>query len=284
MTKEELIEVYKEVKSDLSMGIYEYQGELFPIDPRGPEAVKSESKRLRTSGLLKEDDRMYENFEKTYIYAENIDFIEKALEMTSREPYTAVLNPASATRAGGGVRNGSKALEETICRRSNLLIGLEKFAKESGEYNPPLSQLELIWTPLVSIYRDSSYKTMPKPKTINVITAAALNHPSLNLDFTFQKNQEDLMKKKIRMVLRQAIQIGIVSLVLPAWGCGAFKCPAKEVARCFDEVFKEPEFTGAFMEICFAILDDRNATHEFNPEGNFKPFLDRFGKKPLSLK
>jgi uncharacterized protein (TIGR02452 family) len=88
------------------------------------------------------------------------------------------------------------------------------------------------------------------------------------------------MKRKIRIALRVAILKGMTTLVLPAWGCGAFKNPASEVAESFKEVFQEEEFLGAFEEICFAILDDHNAKHEFNPEGNFKPFLDTFGLKP----
>ena len=282
-TKEELIEIYKSVRDDLWLKGYQYGGDYINfLDPR---KLVEETWKLHNIRQMSPDDRKYEDFPKTIIYAENIDFLDKAIELSRKDPDTAILNPASAKKAGGGVRNGSRALEEIICRRSNLLSSIEKFADpETGLYTPPLGNFELIWSPGVSVYRDSSYSPMPAPVSVNIITAAAINHPSLKLDFTFEKNQEDTMKKKIRNVLRMAIKAGMTTLVLPAWGCGAFACPAKEVARVFSEVFKEPEFTGAFSEICFAILDDHNAKHEFNPEGNYKPFKDVFGTKPLNMK
>lgn len=283
MTKEELIEVYKSVCDDIWIKGYEYGGEF--INFIDPNFLNRNTFKLKSPGKLEPDDRKYEDFPNTVVYAENIDFLDKAIELSRKDPDTAILNPASAKRAGGGVRSGSRALEEIICRRSNLLDSIEIFAdKETGLYMPPLGNFECIWSGGVSVYRDSSYNPMPAPVSVNIITAAAINHPSLNLDFTFERNQEETMKKKIRMVFRVAIKEGMINLVLPAWGCGAFACPAKEVARCFDEVLKEPEFTGAFSEICFAVLDDHNANHEFNPEGNYKPFRDRFGSKPLSMK
>lgn len=284
MTKEELIEVYNSVRDDIWLRGYQYGGES--ISFIAPEKMKEGTIKLHNIRKMELDDRKYEDFPETSIYAENIDFLDKAVEMSRREPETAILNPASAKRAGGGVRTGSRALEEIICRRSNLLESIEKYADpETGLYSPGLYNFELIWSPGVSVYRDSDYEPMPKPVPVNIITMAAVSHPSLNLDLTFTKNQEDTMKGKIRQVFRIAIKTGMVKLVLPAWGCGAFACPAKEVSRVFDEVLKEPEFVGAFNEICFAILDDHNAKREVvNPEGNYKPFLDRFGKKPLSLK
>lgn len=282
MNKEELIKVYENVREDIDRKYYEYYGET--IDFPDHDKMREESRRFKAFGPTEPDDRKYEDFPRTLIYAENIDFVDKALSWAD-DPDMAVLNPASPSRSGGGVRNGSRALEEILCRRSNLLYGLTKYAaSDTGLYFTKLGCFELIWSPGVSIYRDSDYNTIKKPGKINVITAAALVHPSLNLDLTFEKNQEVTMKKKIRMVLRMAIKAGVTKLLLPAWGCGAFGCPAKEVSRCFSEVFKEEEFIGAFEEICFAILDDHNAHHEFNPDGNYKPFRDRFGGKPLTMK
>ena len=283
MTKEELVGIYNQVKDDIWLRGYQYGGESVSFIE--PEKMKEGTIKLHNIRKMEPDDRKYEDFPQTIVYTENIDFLDKAIEMSRREPDTAILNPASAKRAGGGVRTGSRALEEIICRRSNLLESIEKYADpETGLYNPGLYNFELIWSPRVSVYRDADYEPMPSPVPINIITMAAVNHPSLNLDLTFTKNQEETMKGKIRQVFRMAIKMGMINLVLPAWGCGAFACPAKEVARVFAEVLKEPEFVGAFNEICFAILDDHNAKRDLNPDGNYKPFFDRFGGKPLSLK
>lgn len=86
-------------------------------------------------------------------------------------------------------------------------------------------------------------------------------------------------KRKIRTILRIALDNNHTKLVLGALGCGAFKNPPSHVARLFKEVLEEPEFIGAFEEICFAILDDGNSGRDHNPNGNLKPFADVFGEK-----
>lgn len=81
----------------------------------------------------------------------------------------------------------------------------------------------------------------------------------------------DLTKAKMRLALRAAARAGSGShelLVLGALGCGAFRNPPGEVARCWLEVLDgEAEFAGGrwFREIWFAVLDRRN-------EGNFDVF------------
>lgn len=213
----------------------------------------------------------------TQIYVENIDFLDKALQWGSSHLSSGMLNPASAKRAGGGVTSGAQALEETICRRTNLYGTLTKFTDAYGMYDPHLRDTEVIISSNVSIYRNKDYEPLNEVTTIDVVTAAALNSPELGPGNCYTASVNNLMKRKIRVVLRAAWNLGIKNLLLPAWGCGVFKNPAKEVARCFNEIFtEEEEFQGVFNEVCFAILDDHNANHEFNPRGNFKPFADIF--------
>lgn len=275
--RQQLIEVYETVREDIANGYY-----INNLDEEvkfiGNRSMMAQTERIKSPGYVDIDSRVYEDFPETAIYVENIDFLNKAIQFDPK--YTAILNPASASRSGGGVRTGSRALEEIICRRSNLIKSLEKFADSNGLYDPSLDYYEAIWSPCVNVYRDSSYDPLDSPKLVNVITMAAINHPKLDSNNKYTDQVRKQMKRKIRIALRVAILKGMTTLVLPAWGCGAFKNPASEVAGSFKEVFQEEEFLGAFEEICFAILDDHNAKHEFNPEGNFKPFLDTFGLKP----
>ena len=275
--RQQLIEVYEAVREDIANGYY-----INNLDEEvkfiGNRSMMAQTERIKSPGYVDIDSRVYEDFPETAIYVENIDFLNKAIQFDPK--YTVILNPASASRSGGGVRTGSRALEEIICRRSNLIKSLEKFADSNGLYDPSLDYYEAIWSPCVNVYRDSSYDPLDSPKLVNVITMAAINHPKLDSNNKYTDQVRKQMKRKIRIALRVAILKGMTTLVLPAWGCGAFKNPASEVAGSFKEVFQEEEFLGAFEEICFAILDDHNAKHEFNPEGNFKPFLDTFGLKP----
>jgi hypothetical protein len=85
----------------------------------------------------------------------------------------------------------------------------------------------------------------------------------------------ELTKDKMRLCLRMAGTKGHTMLVLGAIGCGAFRNPPQEVAKCWQEVLNEAEFAGGwFKEIWFAVYDRRN-------EGNFEIFQEAFDGKVL---
>ena len=66
------------------------------------------------------------------------------------------------------------------------------------------------------------------------------------------------MKEKVRNILRAAKKNENDSVVLGAFGCGAFDFQGKTTAmmlQIFPEVFKEEEFQGVFKEVTFAVLD-----------------------------
>lgn len=80
-------------------------------------------------------------------------------------------------------------------------------------------------------------------KVVSVISIAAISDPSIATNGSYRyKHDKDIMKYKIRLMLRIAAKHGHRSLVLGALGCGAFHNPPKDVAKAFLEVFKEPEF------------------------------------------
>jgi uncharacterized protein (TIGR02452 family) len=67
--------------------------------------------------------------------------------------------------------------------------------------------------------------------------------------------EKELMKEKMRAVLRIASYCGHRNLVLGAFGLGPiFRNPASEVARMWRKlIFEEEEFHGAFQDVVFAI-------------------------------
>jgi len=79
-------------------------------------------------------------------------------------------------------------------------------------------------------------------------------------------------RAKIRAILRIAAHHDQVDLVLSAFGCGAFRNPPHHIAMLFREILAEPELTGVFRRVAFAIIDDHNAVHPGSPEGNYLPF------------
>ena len=62
---------------------------------------------------------------------------------------------------------------------------------------------------------------------------------------------------RIRTVLDAALAHGHTSLVLGAFGCGAFGNPPADVAAAFARVARSAEFRGSFSLLAFAIVDPK---------------------------
>lgn len=211
---------------------------------------------------------------KTEISVERIDCLVAAQQLVDDGYNPAVLNMASFKQPGGGVKNGSAAQEENLCRRTNLYKSISKFEKNGY----PLDiNWGAIYSPVVTIFRKTeaeNYGFMDEPYVVDFITAAAIKHPKLNGDGTLEQKTRDILKNKVRQILNVGLYYRNDSLVLGAFGCGAYGTPPIEMAKIFREVLGERFYRGAYKKIVFAVLDDHNAHREHNPEGNFKPFCD----------
>lgn len=173
-----------------------------------------------------------------------------------------VLNFASATNPGGGVKNGSSAQEEALCRCSTLYSCLDIKSNWKCFYLPhredgdPLYNDDLIYTPEVLVVKsDVSFpEKLPEREwyKVDVVTCAAPNlrsvpsnrmNPmaggkaaSITLDGLYV-----LQKKRIDKIFRVAIANGADVLVLGAFGCGAFCNPPEVVAKAFYDIQKNYE-------------------------------------------
>ena len=87
----------------------------------------------------------------------------------------------------------------------------------------------------------------------------------------------DTTKSKIRQILDIALENGHDSVVLSAFGCGAYKTPPTEMAKLFKEVLGNKKYKGAFKVIHFAIINLKSTNGSHNPQGNFQPFKDILG-------
>ena len=107
-------------------------------------------------------------------------------------------------------------------------------------------------------------------KIVSVLTVAATNRPKIcqkpNIaedpykpkgSYYADPAQAELLREKIRIILRIAAYHGHSRIVLGALGCGVFNNPKERVAELFYHVFMEEEFTGGWWEhIVFAIKED----------------------------
>ena len=187
------------------------------------------------------------------------------------EARIAVHNFASATNPGGGVKHGSRAQEEALCRCSTLYPVLNteenfrRFYKVNRERNDSLHDDACIYTPKIIICKSDIEKPARLPKDkwelVDVITVAAPNlreRPN-NLynpgnGKPAQISDEELFalhERRLRHLFTIVAHHGAEIFVTGAFGCGAFKNNPEVVARAYKKIL--PEFDGCFKEIVFAI-------------------------------
>ncbi|HCA20945.1 MAG: TIGR02452 family protein [Eubacterium sp.] len=199
---------------------------------------------------------------------------EAARDLVAEYPNkkVAVLNFASAVQPGGGVINGSSAQEEALCRCSNLYPSLDQGWLHDSFYNRNKAMGDVrhtdacIYTPEVIICKtdDDCPERLPKSGwcTVDVISCAA---PNLNKNTYNQHNPEtggavvlsadelyQIHLRRARHIMCIAAANGVKTLVLGAFGCGAFRNDPAVVAEAYRTATEE--FIKYFDIIEFAIF------------------------------
>lgn len=234
----------------------------------------------------------------------NADCAEVAENMVKEGLNVAILNLASAYSPGGGYHRGTSAQEESLCQTSTLSVSLYQFGdpKQShiASYNIANKgcayPLDLnhggIYSPGVVFFRNGKkkdYALRDNTFSCSIITVASLSNRDSN---TYTNNQRQYFKddgymtdegreiesNKIRTIYRIAIENGIDSLVLGAFGCGVFHLLPIEVAQLFYDILNEDEFKCNFKKVVFAILERGKRGDPIGEVGKFKPFYDLFKK------
>ena len=183
----------------------------------------------------------------------------------------AVLNFASATNPGGGVKRGSSAQEESLCRCSTLYYAITRrdlwdvYYSVNRAARNPLYTDAMIYSPGVTICKtDEDYpRRMPEADWVNVdvITCAAPNLRAkpgniYNPDDAeaVEVSPEQLYEihvNRAKHILTVAASKCVDALVLGAFGCGAFQNDPAVVAKAYHDVLEE--FKSYFRLIEFAI-------------------------------
>ena len=182
----------------------------------------------------------------------------------------AVMNFACSVKPGGGVKEGSSAQEEGLCRTSTLYPLLYRktlrnsFYKHHKDLNTPKASDSLIYIEGVIICKtdETIPKRMPKENwvTVDVITIAAPDlrkkgnkHAPL-VGRPIKMSDSDLYEchvKRAKHMFTCAAAKGADVLVLGAFGCGAFKNNPEVVAKAYKAAIDE--FPKVFKHIEFAV-------------------------------
>ncbi|KAF9876623.1 mitochondrial chaperone bcs1 [Colletotrichum karsti] len=267
----------------------ETRAELPKILPNLPHLDATKSESLHLSELPPLKSSACPGHKRPKIKIVNEDTFNAAIELAAERPdggRVAVLNMASDVVAGGGWLKGAVAQEEAMCYRSSLYLSLHKryypFRRRMGLYTPDVvvirgdmgggHKLLVPGTayadlPVVSVLSIAAIRR-PEVRKVKVATAAGATEEVYEFA---RPNDRVLTMDKMRLCLRMAAARGHGLLVLGALGCGAFRNPPEEVARCWLEVLGEAEFSGGWWrEVWFAVYDRKN-------EGNFEVFDELLG-------
>lgn len=178
-----------------------------------------------------------------------------------------VMNFASARYPGGGFINGARGQEESLCRESTLYASLSSDkAREMYEYNKDTCCATdsdyMLLSPNVCVFRDSNGCLLESPYRVSVFTVPAPNRHGRAAEVS-EEELDLIMKERLRRFLLAATRRGYRSLVLGAWGCGAFGNDTKAVAGYFHDLFVNDGFDQYFENVIFAIYDDEEKLQIF---------------------
>jgi len=190
-------------------------------------------------------------FSQTQIQVTNESTFGAAKRLVDRGLKPLALNFANGVAPGGGFLHGAKAQEEVLCRSSALyltLVGDPMYREHSRRYESDSTDWT-IYSPNVPVFRTDAGIPLQQPWLLSFLTCAAPYAPTVG-----QPKSGDLLQQRIYRILDIARAYGYETLILGAWGCGAFKNDPWKTARDFRQAL-ETEFAGAFSEIVFAITD-----------------------------
>ena len=179
------------------------------------------------------------------------------------------------------VERGANAQEECLCRISTLLFNIKTPSMWDGFYAPhraarnPINNGDIIYTPDVMVIKEDTAFPKRRPEIewfkVDVITCAAPNlrerpsnlynsHNGTKKVTLTLAEQQKIHEDRLRRILDVAVINGVESIILGAFGCGAFSNSPEAVAKAARNVITD--YKKAFRNIEFAVYcsprDDSN--------------------------
>lgn len=222
---------------------------------------------------------------KTIFDCKNMDTVDLAREVflsnsdieTNIKGKILVMNLANPIEPGGGVRTGgARSQEEDFCRNSTLLLSLESdSAKRYYDYNKSLnnnfSSDSIVISPNVEIFRNGKGELLEESFVVSVITCAAPLICEGYEGYTYDGYIE-VFSQRIKRILKCAAHFKYRTLVLGAFGCGAFGNDAHLVSDLFKNAFDEMSKQYCFSRVEFSICS------RLGNQYNFNEFYRNFGR------
>ena len=193
----------------------------------------------------------------------------------------AVLNFASATNPGGGVKTGSSAQEESLCRCSTLYPTLNQnwlwqcYYQKNRDAQDNLHTDACIYSPGIIICKtDDSFPERMEENTwvtVDVISCAAPNlrrrpgtvhNPENGRTVTVSDDElYQLHLKRAKHIMHIAAANGADAVILGAFGCGAFANNPVVVAKAYRDAVTD--YRQYFQLIEYAVYCRKNETANY---------------------
>lgn len=169
------------------------------------------------------------------------------------------LNFASAKHPGGGFLKGARAQEESLARSSALYASLASAWAFYDKHRASRSCLysdEMILSPDCPIFRRDNGDLLEKPVLASFITSPA---PNADAAAKYRPHElaeiPDVFRQRTEYVLALAAHFGYKTLILGAWGCGAFGNDPNVVAPIFADHLRNGTWKSRFERVVFSVYD-----------------------------
>ena len=222
----------------------------------------------RIEAILSDIDKAPRRSDACEYEVNQLDTVSSALRELVGSDKVLALNFANATTPGGGYLRGASAQEEDICRRTTLYSSLSSPAASpvysyNKQLDSPFGSDYILLSPEVTAFRDGSMQLSAPTKLFAVITSAAPNLYGRACE-EGRSAIDEAMRHKMRCLFATANDSGYDTLILGAWGCGAFGHRAADVARLFKEVLTDEGFDRFFRRIVFSVYVNPRAMELYN--------------------
>jgi uncharacterized protein (TIGR02452 family) len=238
-------------------------------------------------------------YSKTTYVVVNKDCLEAAQEeLIKGARKVAVLMLASPIEPGGAMEEGNNGQEEDLCRRSTIfgfmydqarylattvlynLVDLKGARDTQPSYSSMINN-KMIHVPQVTVFRagkNHNYQLLEQSFEVGILVSPGLNRPAYEKiegkpRYKRKEDKQQLLKLMTTQ-LKVSYDENYDTVILGAFGCGAFCNPPELIAKYYKKII-DKYFQRAFKKVIFAILDD-GARTAHNPQGNLQPFQTYF--------
>lgn len=188
------------------------------------------------------------------------------------------LNFANGEHVGGGYLNGARAQEEELCRQFPCLYTSLRRAMDHGKAYPfgpatlaghgPQCYADVLYTPRLVGRRGpqaEGYRLLEPRECLDNMALVSAAAPNIPKGEVFD---DGLVVEAMRTIVAapRLKDPHVDTLVLGAWGCGAFGCDPQRVAQLFAHVLQSDGMGRLYREVHFAIPGGNENAQAFERE------------------